>query len=192
VALAAYETSAQSPSTRFQTHAQARRPFSAGRPAPFHHHRHLYDRRRLLDATLKARLVTLSHALFAEKQWGLEHWVVLDNHYHLIAKSREGSALPGLIRDLHSKSAQLIRERTRCATPVWYNYWDDCLRDERDYYRHLDYLLWNPVKHGYVQNLNDWPFSSFHELIAAQGREHLVAQFKSYPDFRGLDLDDDD
>ena len=116
----------------------------------------------------------------------------LDNHYHLIAKSREGSAMPSLIRNLHSRSGFLILERTACQTPVWYNYWDYCLRDERDYHRHLNYLLWNPVKHGYVRDLNDWPFSSFHELLAAQGREYLVEQFKKYPDFRKLDIDYDD
>jgi putative transposase len=148
------------------------------------------NRRRLLDAALKGELITLSKTIFSQYDWHLEHWVFLDNHYHLIAKSGDGGALPGLIRDLHSKSGLLIRERTRCATPVWYNYWDHCLRDERDYQRHLNDLLWNPVKHGYVRDLNDWPFSSFHELMAAQGRERLVRQFKDYPDYRELDLND--
>jgi putative transposase len=151
----------------------------------------IHRRRRLLDSELKNSLTTLAQTVFSEADWKLEHWVFLDNHYHLIVKSRDGNALPGLIRNLHGKSGHLIRERTRYETPVWYNYWDYCLRDERDYFRHLNYLLWNPVKHGYVRNLNDWPFSSFHALMAAQGREELVAQFKAYPDFRELDIDDD-
>jgi len=150
----------------------------------------IYNRRRLLDAELKDRLIELARAAFSDADWRLEHWVLLDNHYHLIAQSRAGMALPSLIRNLHSKAAHLIRARTHCAVPVWYNYWDYCLRDERDYHRHLNYLLWNPVKHGYVRDLNDWPFSSFHELMAAHGREHLVAQFKAYPDFRALEIDD--
>jgi putative transposase len=151
----------------------------------------IHNRRRLLDAELKGVLTDLLNTIFSKAGWRLEHWVFLDNHYHLIAKSGDGSALPGLIRDLHSKSGLAIRERSHCALPVWYNYWDYCLRDERDYCRHLNYLLWNPVKHGYVRDLNDWPFSSFHGLMAAEGREYLVRQFKAYPDFRTLDLDDD-
>jgi len=30
----------------------------------------------------------------------------------------------------------------------------------------MDYLHWNPVKHGYVRKVVDWPFSSFHRLVA--------------------------
>ena len=152
----------------------------------------IYQRRPLLDTELKDKLAELAQTVFSDAGWCLEHWVVLDNHYHLIAKSREGKAMPGLLRNLHGRSGFLIRQRTSCTTPVWCNYWDYCLRDDRDYNRHLNYLLWNPVKHGYVRNLNDWPFSSFHTLMAAHGREHLVAQFNAYPDFRELDTEDDD
>jgi putative transposase len=152
----------------------------------------IYQRRALLDSQLKHKLTALAQTVFSDAGWSLEHWVCLDNHYHLIAKSREGKVLPGLIRSLHSRSGFLIRQRTSCSTPVWYNYWDYCLRDERDYYQHLNYLLWNPVKHGYVRDLNDWPYSSFHDLMAARGREHLVAQFKAFPDFRALDIEYDD
>jgi len=37
-----------------------------------------------------------------------------------------------------------------------------CIRDEQDYQNHLDYIHYNPVKHGYVQLVKDWPYSSFH------------------------------
>ena len=35
------------------------------------------------------------------------------------------------------------------------------LRDEEDWQRHMDYIHYNPVKHGFVQNPVDWPQSSF-------------------------------
>jgi hypothetical protein len=39
------------------------------------------------------------------------------------------------------------------------------IRDERDYARHMDYIHYNPVKHGWTQRVRDWPHSSFHRLV---------------------------
>jgi len=41
------------------------------------------------------------------------------------------------------------------------------IRDELDYERHVDYVHYNPVKHGYVLRAADWPHSSIHRYIAA-------------------------
>jgi len=43
--------------------------------------------------------------------------------------------------------------------------WEHMLRDERDYQSHFDYLHFNPVKHGLVNNVPDWPYSSFHHYV---------------------------
>jgi hypothetical protein len=39
--------------------------------------------------------------------------------------------------------------------------WEHAIRDERDYQRHVDYIHYNPVKHGYVNTPHKWPHSSF-------------------------------
>ena len=39
------------------------------------------------------------------------------------------------------------------------------IRDERDFAAHLDYIHYNPVKHGHVQRVEDWPHSSFHRYV---------------------------
>ena len=60
-------------------------------------------------------------------------------------------------------SASRKRKRER---GVWQRrYWEHCIRDERDYLNHLDYIHYNPVKHGYVQSAKDWPYSSFHRWV---------------------------
>ncbi len=51
-----------------------------------------------------------------------------------------------------------------------------------------NYLLYNPVRHGYVGNLRDYPFSSFHELYEKRGRDFLARQFREYPDYKTLVL----
>lgn len=49
---------------------------------------------------------------------------------------------------------------------IWQRrYWEHCIRDEQDYENHMDYLLFNPVKPGWVKKVIDWPYSSFHRYV---------------------------
>jgi putative transposase len=49
---------------------------------------------------------------------------------------------------------------------IWQRrYWEHTLRDEADFARHADYIHFNPVKHGYVSRVRDWPHSSFHRMV---------------------------
>lgn len=44
-------------------------------------------------------------------------------------------------------------------------FWEHLIRDENDLVRHVEYIHWNPVKHGWVQRVEDWPHSSFHKFV---------------------------
>ncbi len=56
---------------------------------------------------------------------------------------------------------------------VWQRrYWEHTVRDEDDLKRCVDYVHWNPKKHGYVARVADWKWSSFHRFVAA-GEYHL-------------------
>lgn len=49
---------------------------------------------------------------------------------------------------------------------IWQRrYWEHTLRDEADVARHVDYIHFNPVKHGHVTRVTDWPYSSFHRMV---------------------------
>ena len=49
---------------------------------------------------------------------------------------------------------------------IWQRrFWEHTIRDERDYERHVEYIHFNPVKHGYVTRVRDWPYSSFHRFV---------------------------
>lgn len=51
---------------------------------------------------------------------------------------------------------------------LWqHRYWEHLLRDEVDYERHVNYIHYNPVKHGLVSSAKDWPHSSFHRYVEA-------------------------
>jgi len=44
-------------------------------------------------------------------------------------------------------------------------FWEHTIRDESDFERHVDYIHFNPVKHGLVVRVRDWPYSSFHRYV---------------------------
>lgn len=152
----------------------------------------IYQKRELLNDPLKTQLITLLRQAFTEFRWTLEHWVVLNNHYHLMAFSDKGTDLPKIIAHVHYQSGQLIRETCPSKMPVWWNYWDYCPRNEQDYFIRLNYLLNNPVKHGYTKNLLDYPFSSFHQHIEKVGREELRRQFSEHNKYQSIILSEDD
>ncbi len=152
----------------------------------------IYQKRNLINDQLKEQLIDLLHNIFSDFSWTLEHWVVLPNHYHLIAFSHKGEDLPTIMGRLHYQSGQLIKKAYPSDLPVWWNYWDYCPRDEQDYLIRLNYLLNNPVKHGYVKNLADYPFSSFHRYMEKIGREKLRQQFRVNRGYQALKLSEDD
>jgi putative transposase len=44
-------------------------------------------------------------------------------------------------------------------------YWEHTIRDENAFAHHIDYVHINPVKHGLVRRVGDWPYSSFHRMV---------------------------
>jgi putative transposase len=152
----------------------------------------IYQKRELLNDQLKVQLIALLQQAFTEFSWTLEHWVILSNHYHLMAFSHKGEDLPKIMGRVHYQSGQLIRKVYPSNLPVWWNYWDYCPRDEKDHLIRLNYLLNNPVKHGYTKNLTDYPFSSFNQHIEKVGRENLRRQFSNNPNYQSLILPEDD
>lgn len=122
----------------------------------------------------------------------LSDWVILDNHYHLLGVSDKGDDLSKIFRKIHSLSSRFIQSHCLCELPVWWSFRDYCPRDEKDYLTRLNYLLINPVKHGYSDNLYNYPFSSFHQRVAQSGRENLVKQFRDNAGYQKLVLEEDD
>jgi putative transposase len=60
-------------------------------------------------------------------------------------------------------SASRRRRRER---GIWQRrYWEHTIRNEDDFGRHVDYIHFNPVKHGHVEHVATWPYSSFHRMV---------------------------
>ena len=156
----------------------------------------IYHKRYLLrEKDIKQWLYQNICTYFDKYQWQLHHWVILDNHYHLMGKSKWGKDLSRIFQGIHGGTSTRIQQSTGASKPIWWNYWDYCPRDDRDYYIRLNYLLWNPVKHGYVQRLADYPYSSYHQWIKEKGKDEVASQFRAYPEYKHCVLkeaEDDD
>ena len=77
-----------------------------------------------------------------------------------LIKSGFSRGLPGDMPRSVSKIAR--RERG-----IWQRrYWEHAIRNDADLERHVDYVHFNPVKHGHVSQVCDWPHSSFHRYVA--------------------------
>ena len=62
-------------------------------------------------------------------------------------------------------STSRLRRREGC---IWQRrFWEHRVRDQDDLNRCLDYLHWNPEKHGHVSRVVDWPYSTFHRFVCA-------------------------
>jgi len=113
-------------------------------------------------------------------------YVILYNHYHLLIKIFKGKELEDFIRYIHGKSGRLIKNwnvkpsRIDCKS-VWWNYWDNCIRDKNTFYKRINYIHHNPVKHGYVSKMKDYQFSSFNTYIKKYGQEFVEDMFRQYP-----------
>jgi putative transposase len=67
------------------------------------------------------------------------------------------------VQRTEARSASRAGKRER---GIWQRrFWEHLIRDEEDLARHVDYIHFNPVKHGYVERAVDWPFSSFHRFV---------------------------
>ncbi len=56
--------------------------------------------------------------------------------------------------------------RNHRETTIWQRrFWEHQIRDQQDYNNHFDYIHYNPVKHGLVKQVKDWPYSTFHHYV---------------------------
>ena len=72
------------------------------------------------------------------------------------------------VRGEEPRSASRLAHNER---GVWQRrFWEHAIRGDADYAAHVDYVHFNPVKHGLVARAADWPHSSFRRAVARGGR----------------------
>jgi putative transposase len=107
----------------------------------------------------------------------VEAAVILPDHLHAVWTLPDGDA------DFATRWRLIKTEFSRALPPderisgsrhskgergIWQRrYWEHTLRNEGDFERHVNYIHFNPVKHGHVSRVKDWPYSSFHRMVQA-------------------------
>ena len=102
-------------------------------------------------------------------------WVVLPDHMHCVIELPPDDAdYATRWRLIKMNFSKAIPRTGRLSTVriqrgergIWQRrYWEHLIRGERDYRAHMDYVHINPVKHGLVRCVADWPYSTFHRLV---------------------------
>ena len=92
--------------------------------------------------------------------------VVLPDHLHAMIRMRDGKDdYSRLVQDLKKGFTRRIGMRGR--GPWQPRFWEHLIRDDADLRAHIDYIHYNPVKHGHVVRVAQWPHSSFRRYVAA-------------------------
>ena len=110
-----------------------------------------------------------------KRPFHIDGWVVLPDHLHcILTLPKNDSDYSGRWREIKKAFSKLIpsdeyRSKTRIRRHergIWqYRFWEHTICDEIDYQQHMDYLHFNPVKHGLVDAVEKWPYSTFHRLV---------------------------
>jgi putative transposase len=109
-----------------------------------------------------------------ERPFKIDAIVIVPDHLHTVMTLPEGdSDFSGRWRRIKSLfSGQVVaegvpvRQNRRGEYALWQRrFWEHTVRDETDFERHIDYIHFNPIKHGLVARVSDWPHSSFHRYV---------------------------
>lgn len=111
----------------------------------------------------------------ADDTFVIHAWVVLPDHLHCVIELLEGdtdfSLRWRLIKARFSRAIPNIQWRNaarqrRGERAIWQRrFWEHLIRDQADFNAHMDYVHINPVKHGLVKSVVEWPYSTFHHLV---------------------------
>lgn len=141
-----------------------------------------YHRRPVLcEPQVRAALHDAINWVRRDRPFIIEAWVLLPDHLHTIwtlpendadfatrwqtIKRRVSVQCPSLLLAHELLNNSKIKRRE---ASLWQRrFWEHQIRDDKDFANHMDYLHFNPVKHGLVEQVCDWPYSTFHRYVKA-------------------------
>ena len=118
-------------------------------------------------------------AVRARRPFVIDAMVVLPDHLHCIWTLPPGDADFAtrwrLVKTWFTKHCDPAlhgvanaARRSKEAQAIWqHRYWEHQLKDEQDFMRHVEYIHFNPVKHGLAATPLAWPYSSLNRYVAA-------------------------
>jgi putative transposase len=104
--------------------------------------------------------------------YNIDAIVILPDHIHMIITPEKSTEYPKIIHAIkYNFSKRYMLEEgmeqsssryRRKIKPVWQKrYYEHTIRDEKDWLKTLEYMQYNPIKHGLVEDIKEWQYSSF-------------------------------
>jgi putative transposase len=118
------------------------------------------------------------------KSVALTAWVIMPDHYHMVVDV-DHSTISSFVQSAKQSFSKKYRKQTSHQGKVWQlRFWGHIIRDEGDFRNHLDYIHYNPVKHGVATDPFLYPLSSAGVYLekGQYGRDWGVV---SIPEFSG-------
>lgn len=127
--------------------------------------------------------------------------VILPNHFHMILKPtniKEFSVIVGSIKRRFTKAIEEKFKDTNISESkikrkekgVWQRrFFEHLIKSDKDLYNHLDYIHYNPIKHGYTKNVKDWEHSSFKKFVELGNYENNWGNSLEVKHLEELNLD---
>ncbi|MCL4504391.1 MAG: transposase [Deltaproteobacteria bacterium] len=156
----------------------------------------LLERRRKLLTEHIDTLREVFKAACQRRPFTIDAIVILPDHLHCIWTLPSGDAdFSTRWHDIKARFAAQIPRGERLSARrlqkgergIWQRrFWEHVIRDERDYEIRMDYIHYNPVKHGHVARAAVWPYSSFHQFLA---RGIYTPEWAADDEVRGLKME---
>jgi putative transposase len=110
-------------------------------------------------------------------------WVILPNHYHVLIGAESFKDISNMLQRLHGMTARKwnLEDHQSGTRRVWYRFMDRMIRNETHFFQALNYIHYNPVKHGFVKDPYDWVWSSLPLYLHDWGREELRKNWNENP-----------
>jgi putative transposase len=140
-----------------------------------------FERRRLFaEPSNVAIFRQIVHEVRSESPFTIDAAVILPDHIHFLwtmpegdsdFSTRIGKIKAGFTKGRgHSQPKATSTKPQRGYSDIWQpRFWEHRVRDRGDFNNHLDYIHYNPVKHGHAKCPHDWPHSSFHKWVRRSG-----------------------
>ena len=109
-------------------------------------------------------------------------WVVLPNHYHVLLYTQSLDDISATLKHLHGTTSRTwnLEDGLTGKRRVWYKFFDTCIRNEGHFHTAFNYIHYNPIKHGLVQDAYEWPWSSLSMYYDDKGRDWLKEHWQMY------------
>lgn len=133
----------------------------------------------LCDEAIRNALRAAIEKVRAMRPFVIDAWVLLPDHLHCIWTLPEGDAdfstrwmmikraVSLACREHYKRMDKMTASKSKHReSTIWQRrFWEHQIRNEDDFARHTDYIHFNPVKHGHVRHVADWPYSTFHRYV---------------------------